>query len=85
MRTREAVTIRFPPELLADAKTVKLDSESFNDFVLSTVEREVRRRQGLQTLEEIRKTNEEIYQRVGLLPDSTPLIRALRDGEARCD
>lgn len=85
MNTREARTIRFPSKLLSNAKTVKSDDESFNDLVVNAVDREVRRRQGLETLDEILKTREEIYQRVGLLPDSTPLIRALRDGEARRD
>ncbi len=85
MSTREAITIRFPSELLSNAKRVKSDQESFNDFVINAVDREVRRRQGLDTFSEILKTREEIYQRVGLQPDSTPLIRALRDGEARSD
>lgn len=85
MNTREALTIRFPSELLSNAKTVKSDRESFNDLVVNAVDREVRRRQGLQTLGEILQTNEEIFQRVGLLPDSTPMIRAFRDGELRRD
>ncbi len=85
MTPREALTIRFPSELLSTARTVKSDHESFNDLVVNAVDREVRRRQGLQTLDEILQTNEEIFQRVGLLPDSTPLIRAFRDGEARRD
>lgn len=85
MSTREARTIRFPSDLLSDAKRVKADQESFNDLVVAAVDREVRRRQGLETFKEILQTREEIYQRVGLLPDSRPLIRALRDGEARRD
>jgi hypothetical protein len=85
MNTRDALTIRFPPELLADAKSVKADSESFNDFVVSAVDREVRLRQGVETFAEILQTREEIFRRVGLQPDSRPLIRALRDSETRRD
>ncbi|WP_375478882.1 YlcI/YnfO family protein [uncultured Nostoc sp.] len=42
----EALTICFPPDLLAKAKKLKEGSESFNDLILKALEREIRHRQG---------------------------------------
>ena len=41
---KEAVTIRFPSELMRQAKRLKSGKESFNELVVEAVEREVRRR-----------------------------------------
>jgi hypothetical protein len=82
MESREALTIRFPPKLLARAREVKSDGESLNELVVSAVEREVERRRGLRAYEEIRRVRAEIEARTGLQPDSTPLIRSLREGNA---
>ncbi|MDM9585799.1 YlcI/YnfO family protein [Nostoc sp. GT001] len=42
---REALTICFPPDLLAKAKKLKEGSESFNDLIVKALEREIRYRQ----------------------------------------
>jgi hypothetical protein len=43
---REALTIRFPADLLIKAKKIKGSSESLNDLVVEALEREVSRRRG---------------------------------------
>ena len=43
---REALTICFPPDLLAKARKLKEGSESFNDLIVKALEREMRHRQG---------------------------------------
>lgn len=83
MEPRQAVTIRFPAELLDRARTVRGGAESFNDLVVESLEKEVRRRQGLVVLGEIRCLREQIKAESGIHPDSVPLIRALREGEGR--
>ncbi len=42
---REALTICFPPDLLAKARKLKEGSESFNDLIVKALEREMRHRQ----------------------------------------
>ncbi|MGI8553424.1 MAG: YlcI/YnfO family protein [Dehalococcoidia bacterium] len=83
MEERQARTIRFPTELVADAQAVREEQESFNDLVITAVERELARRRGLQAFEEILRIRDQVEARTGLHPDSTPLIRAMRDGEER--
>jgi hypothetical protein len=79
---RHTTTIRFPGELLAKAKDVRAPNESLNDLVVESVEREVRRRQGLQAYyEDIVRLREKIEAQRGVQSDSRSLIRALRDGE----
>ncbi len=85
MKDREALTVRVPMSLLADAREVKAERESFNDFVVDALEREVRRRQGMVAYHAILKLREQIYARTGAQPDSGPLIRSLRDGTGRGD
>ncbi len=80
---REALTVRFPAELLSHARDVKPERESLNEFVVDAVQREVRRRQGMQAYAEILRIREEIRAQSGPHPDSTPLVRALRQGEER--
>ncbi len=79
MTPGETKTFRIPTELLAKAEQVKAENESLDDLIVMAVDREVRRR-GLQIFADICATSEEIQKRVGLQPDSTPFIRALRDG-----
>nr|WP_322720781.1 YlcI/YnfO family protein [Nostoc sp. ChiQUE02]MDZ8233862.1 YlcI/YnfO family protein [Nostoc sp. ChiQUE02] len=43
---REALTICFPPDLLAKVRKLKEGSESFNDLIVKALEREMRHRQG---------------------------------------
>jgi hypothetical protein len=83
MIQRESITIRFPAKLLAQAKSLKVDEESFNDLVVEALEHEVRRRQGLAAHERIRARRQSILERTGLQSDSTELIRELRSGEGR--
>ncbi len=85
MEQREAVTIRFPTQILCGAKEMKSDTESLNDFVVSAVNDEIRRRQGKEALETIIRIREQVKARTGLHPDSAPLIRRLRDGTERRD
>ena len=79
MPARTKTTVRMPVELLAKVRQVKPDDESLNDFVVKAVDQEIRRR-GLKTFAEILELKEEIYRQFGRHPDSTPYIRALRDG-----
>lgn len=83
MNQRESITIRFPAELLAQAKSLKVDEESFNDLVVEALDHEVRRRQGLAAHERIRARRQSILERTGLQSDSAELIRELRSGEGR--
>jgi hypothetical protein len=59
MQPRRARSVRFPADLLEQAKTVLASGESLNDLVVSLVEREVRRRRGLAAHERIVRTREE--------------------------
>lgn len=77
------MTIRFPARLLSRARGVKGGGESLNDLVVDAVEREVRRRQGLQAYDDILRVREAVRTRTGLQPDSSPVIRSLRDGTKR--
>ena len=83
MAARDAVTIRFPSDVLDRARRVKTARESFNEFVVAAVDREARRRAALKTLDEIDELRERIAARTGIQPDSTPLIRQLREGIGR--
>jgi hypothetical protein len=85
MAAREALTVRFPPEVLAKAREIKSDRESLNDFVVEAVDREVRRRQGFEAFAEILRIREEIETETGVQPDSRPMIRELREGIGRRD
>lgn len=78
--SRESLTIRFPPDLLAQAKALKVDDESFNDLVVSALKLEVSRRQAIAAHKRIRERRESIRQRTGVQPDSTLDIRELREG-----
>jgi hypothetical protein len=82
---REPVSIRFPSDLLAEARETKDQKESLNDFVVSAVGREVRRRRALRALDRIVEIRERVAQRTGLHPDPVPLVRRLREGTERRD
>lgn len=83
MESREALTIRFPHRILVKAREIKTDRESLNEFVVDAVEREIQRRQGLAAYDEILRVREEIRAESGVQPDSTPMIRELREGIGR--
>ncbi len=80
---RESLTIRFPENLLTQAKSLKVDDESFNDFVVSALEHEVTRRQAIAAHERIQNRRQEILNRTGVQPDSTEFIREMRKGNKR--
>ncbi|MBW4564446.1 MAG: hypothetical protein KME32_25575 [Mojavia pulchra JT2-VF2] len=80
---REALTIRFPPDLLAKARKLKESSESFNDLVVEALEREVRRRRGWAAHQRILARSETIKTKTGIQPASTELIRSFRENEGR--
>lgn len=81
--SKEAVTIRFPSDLLSQAKQLKEGGESFNELVIEALEREVKRRKGIATHHRILARRQEIKVKTGLQPNSTALIRRLREGEDR--
>ncbi len=80
---REAVTIRFPKATLEAARRTKPEDQSFNEFVVDVVSREARLRRGREALGRIDELREQIYRRTGIQPDSSPLIRELREQRAR--
>lgn len=82
---RTAITVRVPKELLREAKTFKDEGGSFNDLVVRALETEVRRRTWRRLLQETDELRERIYRERGLLSDSRPLIRQLREGIGRRD
>ncbi|WP_404783118.1 YlcI/YnfO family protein [Altericista sp. CCNU0014] len=80
---RESITIRFPSGLLARAKALKVDEESFNDLVVEALDHEVHRRQAIAAHDRIRSRRQAILQRTGVQPRSVAEIRELRSGEGR--
>ena len=80
---RESITIRFPSGLLNQAKSLKLDEESFNDLVVEALNYEVRRRQAIAAHDRIQSRRQSILQRTGVQSGSSDLIRELRAGEGR--
>ncbi|MBE9197673.1 MULTISPECIES: YlcI/YnfO family protein [unclassified Nodularia (in: cyanobacteria)] len=82
---REALTIRFPSQLLAKARKLKDSSESFNDLVVKALENEVRRRRGWAAHQRIIARSEAVKLKTGIQPASTDLIHSLRAGEGRLD
>lgn len=85
MEQRQVLTLRVPVDLLAEIRQWKTPGESLNDFVVKTIESEVRRRRGLAAMEDIERLREQIRQRTGTHPDTTPWIRAMREGNSRDD
>lgn len=81
--TREPTTIRFPTEVLTQAREVRTEGESMNELVVHAVEKEVRRRAALGLHEEIVRAAARIKARTGVQPDSAPIIRGLREGKGR--
>lgn len=54
-----------------------------HEFVIQALERQVRRRQGMQAYAEIIRIRDAIRGRTGVQPDSSPMIRLLREGQGR--
>ncbi|MEH1871490.1 YlcI/YnfO family protein [Nostoc sp.] len=82
---REALTIRFPADLLVKAKKIKEGNESLNDLVVEALEREVSRRRGWAAHQRIIARSEIVKAKTGIQPASTDLIRSLREDEGRRD
>ncbi len=83
---REAITIRFPARVLEAIREAKAEEESLNDFVVRVLEKEARWTRARKAHAEIVKLGERIMARHGgPLPDSTQLIRDLREGRGRYD
>ncbi|MEH2161943.1 MAG: YlcI/YnfO family protein [Nostoc sp.] len=82
---REALTIRFPADLLVKAKKIKDGSESLNDLVVEALEREVSRRRGWAAHQRIIARSETVKAKTGIQPASTDLIHSLREDEGRRD
>lgn len=78
--SRVALTVRIPEELLDEAKCLKSEQESLNDLIVEAVAREVRCRQARDLADEIAELREEIRRKHGVQPDSSPIIRTLREG-----
>ena len=77
---RIAITVRVPKELMDQLKGLENGSGSFNDLVVKALEREVRMRYAREVGKSIDEFAERTYREHGLLSDSRPLIRELRDG-----
>ena len=80
---REAVTIRFPADLVRKAKQLKEGGQSFNELVVEALSREVKRRLATAAHQSIVARRAEIKALTGVQPDATPLLRSLREGEGR--
>lgn len=74
------ITVRFPEQLLRNAKNLKTKEESLNDLVVMALEREVRRRRGWAAHQRIVARREIVRAKTGTQPDSTEVIRNLREG-----
>lgn len=78
---REALTIRFPAQLLQKIRTLKRDDESLNELVVQALEKEIKWRSAWAAHGQIQTIREQVKRRTGVHPDSVPLIRQLREGE----
>jgi len=85
MEKREAITIRFPARVIEAVRLAKHEEESLNDFVVRVLEKEARWVRARKAHADIVKLREEIRERTGVHPDSTQLIRDLREGRGRYD
>lgn len=82
---REAMTVRIPSRLLESARAVRDGDESLNALLVAALEREVRRREGLRTVDRIEKHSQQIRARFGVHTDSVPVLKELREGIGRHD
>jgi hypothetical protein len=75
-----ATTLRMPDELREQlADWAQEEGRSFNELAIEILRREVKRREALRTLDRARSLRERLRTRYGVLPDSTPLIREMRE------
>lgn len=80
---KRAITIRFPAALIDDARKRTAADESFNDLVVTALEREAQRRRALATVERLGHLRRTLWAKAGKQPSSAPLIRELRSGRLR--
>jgi hypothetical protein len=75
-----ATTLRMPDELREQlADWAQEEGRSFNELAIEILRREVKRREALRTLDRARSLRERLRTRYGVLPDSTSLIREMRE------
>ncbi len=75
-----ATTLRLPEELHEELKKwAKEEGRSVNELAVEVLEREARRHKGLQVLENMRQLRERLRAEYGMMEDSTPIIRQLRE------
>jgi hypothetical protein len=79
----ENMGIKFPTDLVNQAKGILHENESFNELVVQALKQELRRRKAIEAHETILKIRSSVKQRTGFHPDPVPLIRQLREGEER--
>ena len=86
MSEREQFTIRVPAETMNRVREAsRVYGESINDLIVSSLEKELARRERARLLERINKRRAEMAAAVGIQQDSTPLVRELRSGLGRRD
>ncbi|MGH7882873.1 MAG: YlcI/YnfO family protein [Candidatus Dormibacteraceae bacterium] len=79
-----AISIRFPPQIAEELHQERATGkESINQMVVSAVEDLLRRRKEARALKRIRARRERLLAEYGAQPDSTELIRDLRQGIGR--
>lgn len=79
----QSVTIRFPADLVTQAKQIKEENKSFNELVVEALAKEVKRRQTSEAHQTILRLRQQVKKRTGFHPNPVPLIRQLREGEER--
>ncbi len=80
------ITIRFPDELAADARTEsETEGESINQFVVHAVADTIKRRRAQRALHNMAKRRASMKAAGRVAPPSEALIRQLREGVDRRD
>ncbi len=80
---REQYTLRLPSGLMAQAREeAAAYGVTVNDVLVDIITVEMRRRRAQGLLAEARALRERIAAQCGIQPDSTPMVRALREGRA---
>ncbi len=77
-------TLRMPEELHQQLKAwAREEGRSVNDLAVEILAREARRRRGMQALQRMKEMTDRMRAEVGVLPDSTPEIRRMREERSR--
>lgn len=73
-------TLRMPEELHQQLKTWARDEgRSVNDLAVEILTKEAKRRQALKALQQMAEITKRMKAEVGVLPDSAPEIRKMRE------